>query len=76
MWGKKRKTALKELEVAQRTENNHATTIGCKVETDIWLFCSNSLECHRAADCKKARKHQCGAHVDEVEIVLQEEKNG
>jgi hypothetical protein len=74
MWEKKRKTALKKLEVAQRPETDHATAIGCKVETDIWLLWCNSLEGNRAADCKKARKPQCGADVDEVELVLKEEK--
>lgn len=58
MWGKKRKTALKELEVAQRPETNHATATDCKVETDIWLIWCNSLEFNRAADCKKAQRPQ------------------
>ncbi len=58
MRGKKRKNALKEQEVAQRPEINHATAIDCKVETGVWLLWCNSLTCNRAADCKKARRRQ------------------
>jgi hypothetical protein len=41
--GERRKTALKELGVAQPPETNHATVIDCKPEINIWLLWCNFI---------------------------------